>query len=91
MEVFGAAGDPYVLAASPGTASIALAPFGTLLLDPSILWLLGSGAIGPDGVKSVGVPVGPDPMLVGKTVWWQALVGAPLAFTNREPTPISAL
>ncbi|MEM7307699.1 MAG: VCBS repeat-containing protein [Planctomycetota bacterium] len=89
MEVFGGPGAPWTLVASPGTASLALPPLGTLLVDPGVLWLIASGAMPAEGVAAVDVPVAQDAALVGQTVYWQSLVGASPTLTNREATAVT--
>jgi len=91
MEIFGPAGAPWVLAVSTGQASLALPPFGTLAIDPAQLWVLAQGQVPTNGIAGVDVPLGPDPTLLGVKFHWQSLVGAPLAFTNREATTVTSL
>jgi hypothetical protein len=35
---------------------------------------------------TVSFPVPADPLLVGQTLHWQAILGSPLRLTNREQT-----
>jgi len=91
IEVFGAPSSPWFLAASPGTAEIALGAFGVLRLDPSVLWPLGGGAVPTSGVTTITIPVPNHPSLAGVSVHWQALTGSPLTLTNRESTTVTTL
>ena len=89
MEVYGAIGTPWILAAAPIPASIAIPPFGTLELDPSTLTVVGRGLVPTSGVAAVDVDIPDLASLVGQTVHWQAAVGAPIRLVNREPTTLT--
>jgi hypothetical protein len=91
LEVRGPAGGVWFLAGSLGTASLPVPPLGTLHLDPSTFYLLGSGALDADGRAAVMFPVPANPLLVGATVYWQALVAGPALLTNLETTTLTNL
>ena len=77
------AGQVYGLAFALGRSDLALPPYGSLLIDPTSLFLVGSGLV--PGTDSVAVP--PDPTLVGVQAFFQAharaLPRAPGAFSRR--------
>ena len=89
LDVWGAAGTPWLLAWSSASASIPLAPFGTLRLDPAHLKPLAFGAFGPQAAATFATTLPASPALAGLTVHAQALCGAPLAFTNPEAIPLT--
>ncbi|MEM7306132.1 MAG: VCBS repeat-containing protein [Planctomycetota bacterium] len=91
FDVHGSVGAPWTLAFSTGAGSLDLAPFGTLKLAPLGLQVVTGGTLGADGVETVPTPVPAQPALVGNTVFFQALVGAPFSFTNAERVTITAL
>ncbi|HET6204992.1 MAG TPA: FG-GAP-like repeat-containing protein [Planctomycetota bacterium] len=91
LEVRGPGGGPWVLGASLASANLLLPPFGALRLDPSTLFLVGGGALDSQGRASVSFLVPSNPFLVGVSVYWQAVVGAPLLFTNLEITTATNL
>lgn len=84
FELHGAPGSPWVLAASAAQASIPLPGFGTLLLHPSTLAVIGQGVQdgGGEAHRTFAVPA--DTALVGIEIYAQALLGAPLALGNLE-------
>ena len=88
--ISGPAGTPYTLAYALQPASIPLPPFGLLQLDPSTLRVVGTGTLDGDGDGEFGVPVPASPILVGASVFWQGLVGAPPILTNAERTTIGS-
>lgn len=85
MEVSGSPGGFWIVWASPATASIPLG-LGTLLLEPSQAFGLGSGVLDGSGSVALSFVVPADPSLVDDPLHWQALVGTPPRFTNREST-----
>jgi hypothetical protein len=91
LEVYGAPETPWLLAVAPGAASLGLPPYGTLALDAALLKLVASGTLDAGGRATAGFPVPADPGLVGTALHWQALVGAPPRFTNREVTVFTDL
>ncbi|MEM7306127.1 MAG: VCBS repeat-containing protein [Planctomycetota bacterium] len=91
FDVHGSVGAAWTLAFSTGAGSLDVAPFGTLKLAPLGLLVVTGGTLGADGVETVPAPVPAQPALVGNTVYFQALVGTPLRFTNAERVTITAL
>lgn len=84
FELHGAPGSPWWLALSTAQASIPLPGFGTLLLHPSTLLLIGQGLQDASGEAHRTFALPADPTLVGIEVYAQALLGAPLALGNLE-------
>lgn len=66
------AGPVLPLMVAAGTGAIAT-PFGTLLLDPYTLVVVGAPPIGQDRLARLTIDVPNDPSLAGKTFWFQAL------------------
>ncbi|MBM3978086.1 MAG: VCBS repeat-containing protein [Planctomycetes bacterium] len=91
MDVFAEVGTPWFLAFSANAIAVPLPPFGTLKLDPSTLWVAGSGLMPAAGVDCVTTPVPPDAALAGLVVHWQALTGMPLQLSNRTATVVTTL
>jgi hypothetical protein len=91
IDVYGAPGGAWLLAASLATASIPLPPLGTLRLDPASSILFAAGSLDPQGRGSIGSLVPADPNLIGRSLHWQALVASPLALTNLETTTFTDL
>ncbi len=91
LDVYGAPQTPWLLAVAPSAASLPLPPYGTLALDPALLSLVGSGSLDAAGRGTAYFSVPLDPGLVGAALQWQALVGAPPRFTNREVTVFTDL
>jgi predicted secreted protein len=86
LDLFGPPSGAWLLAFSLGTASIPLPPLGTVRLNPTSLFVLVSGPLDAQGRASVTFAVPQNPALVGATLDWQALVGAPFYLTNLEIT-----
>ncbi len=91
LDVDGPANGTWLLAASAGNASIPLPPFGTLRLFPPTLFFVAGGVLDLQGRASVTFPVPANPALVGQSLFWQAVVGPPLRFTNLEVTTVTNL
>ncbi len=91
LRVYGAAGEPWVLARSTGLVRIDVGPLGRLRLAPSGLRILASGVLPPAGRIELGLPVPTDVNLVGVTVAIQAALGAPARFSNADPLELSGL
>ncbi|MCI0585382.1 MAG: VCBS repeat-containing protein [Planctomycetes bacterium] len=91
LDLRGPASGTWLLAASPGSASIPLPPFGTLRLFPPTLFIVAGGALDPQGRASLPLPVPANPTLVGLSLYWQAVVGPPFRFTNLEITTVTNL
>jgi hypothetical protein len=84
FELHGAPGSPWVLAGSAQAAQIPLGAFGTLLLDPTTLVVLGQGLQDANGEAHKTFQVPHDPSLVGAELRAQALLGVPLQLGNLE-------
>lgn len=91
VDIYGTPGGRWLLAWSPGTASIAFPPFGTLMLDPAGLHIAGAGEFGPEGLASMTFDVPDTPALVGASLYWQGLIGEPLLASNLERTTFTDL
>jgi hypothetical protein len=71
-----APGDDVTLYVSLGTASIPVPPFGTVLLDPTLLWSFGSHTVpatGHDPLATIDIPIPNEAWLVGVTFYAQAI------------------
>ena len=90
IDLYGPPGTNWVL-------SYALAPahlptsYGTQFLDPATLTPAGAGLLNRKGKDAFRILVPADASLVGTTLHWQALVGSPPRFTNRETTTFTNL
>ncbi|HKB14785.1 MAG TPA: FG-GAP-like repeat-containing protein, partial [Planctomycetota bacterium] len=84
FEMYGPSSGAWFRALSLGTANIPLPPFGILRLHPSSFLFLGAGSLDALGRATVTIPVPPDPVLDGFTLYEQALVGPPFRLTNLE-------
>ena len=91
LDLWGPANGFWILGASLASASIPLFPFGTLRLDPATLFVVGGGALDPQGRTSLSFLVPSSPALVGASAYWQAGVGPPLLLTNLEITTVTSL
>ncbi len=91
LDLRGPASGTWLLAFSAGTASIPVPPFGTLRLAPPTLFVVGGGFLDSQGRSSVSFVVPPNPVLLGGSLYWQAVVGAPLRLTNLEITTLTGL
>jgi len=91
LDLWGPANGFWLLAASLGSASIPLPPFGTLRLDPGSLIVWSGGILDPQGRASVSFLVPSVPALVGASVYWQAGIGPPPFLTNLEVTTVTNL
>ncbi len=91
LDIWGPAGGTWLLAASVGSANIPLPPFGTFRLFPPTLFIVAGGTLDPQGRANITFPVPANPAIVGLSLFWQAVVGPPLRFTNLEVTTVSNL
>ncbi|MEM7307600.1 MAG: VCBS repeat-containing protein [Planctomycetota bacterium] len=91
LDLYGAPGTGWTLALALAPGATPLAPFGTLQLLPSSLDVVASGLLDGDGRAAFEAPVPADAGLIGLELFWQALLGSPLAFTNLEVTALSGL
>ncbi|HET6202174.1 MAG TPA: FG-GAP-like repeat-containing protein [Planctomycetota bacterium] len=91
LDLRGPATGTWLLAASAASSDIPLPPFGTLRLLPSTLFIVAGGALDPQGRASVSFLVPANAALVGLSLYWQAVVGPPLRFTNLEVTTVTNL
>jgi hypothetical protein len=91
LDLSGPSNGVWLLAGSLGTASIPLPPFGTLRLDPVTLFVAGSGALDPQGRASVSFLLPSNPIIVGASIYGQAVVGPPLLLTNLEIMTVTNL
>ncbi len=91
LDVYGPAGEPYVLGFAQGKATIPFPPYGTFMLDPATFVHVFEGVIGPGGVVSPGGPVPNNPALVGFSLYWQGAVGFDFKLTNAETTTFTSL
>ena len=64
--------------------------FGTYLLDEATVFLGRHGRFGPTGQETVRFMAPDNPALVGTTVYWQALIGAPPRWSSFEKTTFTA-
>lgn len=88
MDLSGSPGAPWSLFASTGTGSTPT-PAGIFLLDPTEGLAIASGVLDANGDASLTLQVPEREVFVGLRVYWQALVGSPLRFTNLETTTLS--
>ncbi|MCI0586799.1 MAG: VCBS repeat-containing protein [Planctomycetes bacterium] len=91
FELRGTANGLWLLGVSLASASLPLPPLGTLRLDPSTLSVVASGSLDPQGRTTVSYLVPSNPVFVGTSLYWQAVVGPPLRFTNLEVTTVTNL
>ncbi len=91
LDLRGPGNGTWLLAASAGIANIPLPPFGSLRLFPSTLFIAAGGPLDPGGQADLTFPVPANPALVGASLYWQAVVGPPLRFTNLEITALTSL
>jgi len=89
LDLHGPAGAPWLLFSAPGTAKIDLGAFGAFLLDPARASLAGVGLLDPAGHDAAEFAVPASPSLIGKTLFWQALLGPKLS--NLESTTATGL
>ncbi|MCI0587422.1 MAG: VCBS repeat-containing protein [Planctomycetes bacterium] len=91
LDLWGPGNGTWLLAASAGSASVPVPSVGTLRLLPSTLFIVAGGTLDPQGRADVSFPVPANPALVGLSLYWQALVGPPLRFTNLEIATVTNL
>ena len=91
LDLYGPPSGSWILAWSVGPASVPIPPFGTLRLNPLFLYLSGAGSLDAQGRASIPFAVPQSPALVGASLYWQAVVGAPFALTNLEITTATNL
>jgi len=91
MDIHGPAGGWFRLAVSTRRCHVPHPPFGILRIDPSYVlseqrgWLNGSGF----AERAVKVPA--SSILLGRSLYWQALLGPELSLSNLETTTFSNL
>ncbi len=91
MDLDGFPGAPWILAWSPASATIPIAHYGILLLDPMSIFVVGSGPLAPGGTASQSFLIPDERALVGLSLYWQSLLGAPLLLSNLEVTTLTDL
>ncbi len=91
LDIRGPSIAAWLLAASAGSANIPIASVGTLRLLPSTLFIVAGGTLDAQGLATLTFPVPANPILIGASLYWQALVGPPLRFTNLEVTTVTDL
>lgn len=95
VDLFGAPGGGWALFFSPSPAEYALAPYGTLLIEPTAAVSAGVGVYPVAGAADAGrasIPFFvPDvPALLGLTLYWQAVDLATARLTNRLTSVVDA-
>ncbi len=91
LESHGSPGGLWILAWALGPGASPLPPFGTMMLDKDTVRPFAFGVLDASGTAESGLPLPASPALVGFSVHWQALIEAPLAFSNRELTTATDL
>ncbi|MCI0586464.1 MAG: VCBS repeat-containing protein [Planctomycetes bacterium] len=91
LDLQGPVNGTWLLAAAAAPGNLPLPPFGTLRLELSTLFIVAGGGLDPQGRVEVSLVVPANPVLVGASLYWQAVVGAPLRFTNLEVTAVTNL
>ncbi len=91
MDVYGPAGEPFVLGFAQGTGLFEVPPYGTFLLDLPTFQHLTAGILDGNGTSSVTGPVPDNPLLVGFPLFWQGAVGFDFKLTNAEETRFTDL
>ncbi|MBK9384818.1 MAG: VCBS repeat-containing protein [Planctomycetes bacterium] len=89
MDLHGDPGAPWALLASPGTASIAISPLGSLYLDPANLALAATGSFDAQGRATVDFRVPRWRALLGQAVYWQAAINFTPRLGNFEITTVT--
>ncbi|MEM7308653.1 MAG: VCBS repeat-containing protein [Planctomycetota bacterium] len=84
VDVFGPAGEAWVLSLSLGTTFLELPPFGILKVDPLLEVNVSQGLLDGSGEAVFTAVVPPTASLAGVTVFWQAAVGTGFQFTNLD-------
>ena len=90
VDVRGRANEPFILGASLVPASLPIPGLGTLRLDPGWLQVMAFGAFDTAGRASFQAPVPNAPVLIGVSIYWQALSGTVLQLGNLEVTTLLA-
>ena len=70
---------------------IVLPPYGELLLQPGSSFVAASAGVLDGSGQATSVFSVPLSLPAGLTGYWQGLVGAPVFFTNMEPTVLQGL
>ncbi|MCI0588293.1 MAG: VCBS repeat-containing protein [Planctomycetes bacterium] len=91
LELRGPANGGWLLAAAAGSAIVPLPPVGTLRLHPPTTFIVAGGVLDAQGRASLTFPVPANPLLVGGSLYWQAIVGPPFRFTSLEITTVTNL
>lgn len=89
MDLNGDPNAPWILLASPGTASIGIPPFGTLFLDPVNLGIVATGSFDAQGRASLDFRVPRWRALLGQSVYWQTVMNVPPRFSSLEITTVT--
>jgi hypothetical protein len=90
LQIAARANAPFVLAAAFATAHVPVPGLGTLRLDPAGLLVVHAGAVDTAGDATWSTFVPQTPALVGTTLHWQLLHGAPARLGNLESTTLLA-
>ncbi|MCI0588665.1 MAG: FG-GAP-like repeat-containing protein [Planctomycetes bacterium] len=91
LDLWGTAGGTWLLGAAAGGGSLPVPSVGTLWLELPTLFIVAGGALDAQGRASLSFVVPANPALLGGSLYWQAVVGWPLRFTNLEVTTVTNL
>lgn len=89
MDLHGDPNAPWILLASPGTNAIPIPPLGTLYLDPASLAIAMTGFLDAQGRGSADFLVPRWRVLLGQTVYWQAVLNPVPVLSNVEITLVT--
>ena len=91
MDLYGTHGGAWFLAWALDSGEVPVPPLGTAKLDPFTVKVADIGLLDGSGFDTAQFPIPDNPALVGFTLHWQALLGGPLMFSNREMTTFTGL
>ncbi len=77
LELRAAPTTPWVLVAAAAPGSVALAPFGTVLIDPATAFVVGSGTSPASALTTISALAPSAPSAVGTTIYFQAVLTLP--------------